>query len=102
MNRYITEQEARAIFKDEMRRMVGATEIKDIRWLPTSEAYQKLNYPSQNSIREAVKDEFFRVGIEVQDRRRKNSTKPVYYFNISACLKRLNTPPEKREISHKR
>jgi hypothetical protein len=54
------------------------------------------------SIREAVKDEFFRVGIEVQDRRRKNSTKPVYYFNISACLKRLNTPPEKREISHKR
>ncbi|MEM9507384.1 MAG: hypothetical protein AAGA16_06805 [Cyanobacteria bacterium P01_E01_bin.35] len=77
MSKYITEQEARAIFKEEMRRMVGATETQDNKWLPTSEAYRKLNYLSQNSLREAVKNEFFRVGIEVQDRRRKDSSKLV-------------------------
>ena len=97
MNRYITEQEARAIFKDEMRRMVGnAVEPRNIEWLPTSEARRKLNYPSQDSLRKAVANGTLRIGFEVQDRRSPESQNCLYYFSIPACLKRLNTPPEKR------
>ena len=96
MSRYITEQEARAIFKDEMRRMVGAVEPQDIEWLPTSEACKKLNYPSQDSLRKAVSKGILRLGFEVQDRRSPESQNCSYYFSIRACVKRLNTPPEKR------
>jgi hypothetical protein len=97
MNRYITEQEVRAIFKDEMRRMIGiVAEPQDIEWLPTSEACRKLNYPSQDSLRKAVSNGTLRLGFEVQDRRSPESRNCSYYFNIPACVKRLNTPPEKR------
>ena len=79
MSRYITEQEARAIFKDEMRRMVGTVvEPQNIEWLPTSA------------------NGTLRLGFEVQDRRSPESQNCSYYFSIPACLKRLNTPPEKR------
>ena len=96
MNKYITEQEARAIFKEEMRKMVGYSELQIPEYLPTSEAYLKLNYPSAASLRKAAHDGFFRAGIEFQDRRTKDSTYHNYYFNINACVKRLNTPAEKR------
>lgn len=97
MNRYITEKEARAIFRDEMRRMVGTvTESQNIEWLPTSEACKKLNYSSQDSLRKAVANGTLRLGYEVQDRRSPESRNCSYYFSIPACIKRLNTPPEKR------
>ena len=97
MNRYITEQEARAIFKEEMCKMVGAVaESRDPEWLPTSEACKKLNYASQDSLRKAVSNQTLRLGFEVQDRRSPESRNCSYYFNIRACIKRLNTPPEKR------
>lgn len=86
MSKYITEQETKAVFRDEIRRMVGVEKPQDIEYLSTSEACVRLNYPSHNSIREAVKNEFFRIGIGLQDRRRKNS------------IKRLNTESEKRGI----
>ena len=96
MSRYITEQEARAIFREEMRKMVGYNEQQKTEYLPTSEAYVRLNYPSAASLRKAAHEGFFRAGIEFQDRRTKNSTYHNYYFNIDACIKRLNTPVEKR------
>ena len=96
MTRYITEQEARAIFKYEKRRMVGTAEPNYIELLPTSEACRKLNYSSQDSLRKAVSNGTLRLGYEVQDRRSPESRNCSYYFSIPACVKRLNTPPEKR------
>ncbi len=69
---------------------------KDIEYLPTNETCLKLNYPSPKQLRKAVEDGVLRIGKEVQDRRSSNSTRAIYYFNIKACIKRLDTPPEKR------
>ena len=38
----------------------------------------------------------FRLNKKVQDRRGERSQKVRYYFNIKACLKRLNTPAEQK------
>ena len=91
-----TEQDIRAIVRDEFRQMAGANQPQDIEFLPTSEAYKRLGYPSGKQLRKAIDDGILRVGNEVQDRRSDDSTRPIYYFNIQACIKQLNTPPEKR------
>lgn len=94
----LSEQEIRAIVRDEIRAMVGANvpQNQDIEYLPTEEAFKKLGYSSPGQLREAIANQTFRIGKEVQDRRSKGAVYGRYYFNISACIKRLNTAPEKR------
>ena len=91
-----TEQDIRAIVRDEFRQIAGANQPQDIEYLPTEEAYRKLGYASPAQLREAINNGTFRLSYEVQDRRSPGSSYPRYYFSIPACIKRLNTPPEKR------
>lgn len=95
MDKNFTEQDIRAIIRDEIAKAFGYGN-KDIEFLPTSKAYKKLGYPSAKQLRKAIDDGILRIGHEVQDRRSDDSTKPIYYFNIQACIKQLNKPPEKR------
>jgi hypothetical protein len=95
---HFTEDEIRAIVRHEIRTMLGANQPQDqdIQYLPTEEAFKKLGYSSPAQLREAIANETFRLGKEVQDRRSKGAVYGRYYFNIAACIKRLNTAPEKR------
>ena len=92
----LSEQEIRAIVRDEIRQMVGADSQADINFLPTKSAYKKLGYSTGQQLRDAVYNGTLRLGEEVQDRRADNSSTANYYFNIQACIKRLNTSPERR------
>ena len=79
----LTEQDIRAIVRDELRNIVGASQPTDIEYLPTSKAYLKLGYDSPQQLRNKVKDGLFRVSnnnknYEVQDRRKKDSL--MYFF----------------------
>lgn len=65
-------------------------------YLPTSEAIEALGYTTKLQLYRAIKNGTFRVGKEYQDRSSTKSQYSSYYFNIAACLKRLQTPPEKR------
>jgi hypothetical protein len=91
-----SEKDIRAIVRDEIRKIVGAS--SDIQFLPTNKAFLKLGFSSPSQLRESVRTGVLRLGHEVQDRRFPGKSYANYYFNISACIKRLNTPPEKREI----
>lgn len=96
----LTEKEVRAIFKDEIKKLFSQFFVfnnrSDIEFLPTAQAYKKLGYPAASQLRKAITQGVLRIGTEVQDRRSKDSAIANYYFNIPACIKRLNTPPEKR------
>ena len=96
MNQGITEQQVRAIFRDELKKLFGFNSNPDIEYLPINQAYLKLGYKNVRALRYAIDSGVLRVGKEVQDRRSSDSTRPDYYFNIQACINRLNTPPEKR------
>lgn len=91
-----SEQDIRAICRSEMKRVIGGSDEPNIEFLPTGQAFSRLGYPSQNELRKAISNGILRVGKEVQDRRSDESSKPNYYFNIPACIQRLDTPPEKR------
>jgi hypothetical protein len=58
--------------------------------------YSRTSKLTPAQLREAINNGTFRIGKEVQDRRSKGALYSRYYFNISACVKRLNTPPEKQ------
>ena len=88
----IVEAKVKAIFSQ----LLTSGDHKDIEYLPTAKAYLTLGYSSQQKLRDAISDRTLRLGIEVQDRRSPDSSYASYYFNIPACIKRLNTPPEKR------
>lgn len=76
--------------------IVGADNL-DIQWLNAKEAAKQLGYGSNVRSLYHLKDSgVLRVGKEIQDRRPAGSSKGDYYFNLKACEKRLNTPPEKR------
>lgn len=92
----LSEQDVRRIIRDEIRRAFGFDTSAEIEFLPTEQAYKKLGYLSYQELTKAVYNGTLRIGIEVQDRRSPDSSTARYYFNINACLKRLNTPPEKR------
>lgn len=64
--------------------------------LPTISAYTHLGYKSREQLLRGIKLGLFRVGIEVEDRRGKNSQRPNYYWDIKKCKQRLAQPPEKR------
>ncbi len=68
-----TEQDIRAIARDEFRQMIGVNQPQDIEWLNTSEACKKLNYSSPDALRKAVTDGTLRIGKEVQDRRKEGN-----------------------------
>lgn len=94
----LSEQEIRAIVRDEIRQMVGVDSSGDINFMSTSKAYKELGYASPQQLRQAVYNGTFRLGKEVQDRRSPSSAIANYYFNIQACIKRLNTLPDSRNV----
>ena len=96
MTNNLSEQDIRAIVRDEIRSLVGANSPNDIEYLPTEEAFGKLGYASGGQLRNAISNGIFRLGTEVQDRRSKGALYSRYYFNIPACIRRLNTSPEER------
>lgn len=67
------------------------------KYLPTNQAWRELGYTNREALYDAIYHGLLRVGHEVQDRRRKNGVNACYYFDIEACLKRLQERPEKRK-----
>ena len=100
MNDYITREEAEKIVEAKVKtvlsEMLGINNNDSPKYLPTSEAWKELGYKSRKQLINAIRSGDLREGKEYQDRSRKESQKPIYYFNIKACLKRLNTPRERR------
>ena len=97
----LTEADIRAIARDEFKKLltngIGQIEKSSTpEYLPTSQAWQILGYKSRKQLLGAIRSGDLREGQEYQDRSSKESQKPIYYFNINACLKRLNTPRERR------
>ena len=95
-----TESDIRAIARDEFKKLLmqGIGEIDNgiPEYLPTSEAWKVLGFNSPKQLLNSFRSGLFRLNKEVQDRRGENSQKARYYFNIEACLKRLDMPAEKR------
>ena len=96
----LNESDIRAIARDEFKKLLtqGIGEIDDSipEYLPTAKAWKVLGYSNPKQLLKAIANGLFRLNVEVQDRRGQRSQKARYYFNIKACLKRLNTPIEKR------
>ncbi|MDJ0899596.1 MAG: hypothetical protein QNJ55_12365 [Xenococcus sp. MO_188.B8] len=96
----LTEAEIRAIARDEFKKLLigGIGEIDNSvpEYLPTAEAWKMLGFSNPKQLLKAIENGLFRLNKEVQDRRGQRSQKARYYFNIKACLKRLNTAAEKR------
>lgn len=96
----LDEDQIRAIARDEFKKLLtqGIGEIDNSipEYLPTSEAWKVLGYSNHKQLLKAIANGLFRLNEEVQDRRGRQSKKARYYFNIKACLKRLNTPAEQR------
>ncbi len=97
-NDIMEEEKVRAIIWDELRKAFGVNVASnpDIEFLNTSEIAKILGYKNTRPIYALIESGVLRIGQEVQDRRSPASQKADYYFNKNACLKRLNTPPEKR------
>ena len=92
----LSENQIRFIVRDELRKAFNFNHA-DILWVDAKEAARQLGYGSNVRSLYHLKDTgVLRIGKEIQDRRPANSVKGDYYFNIKACEKRLNTPPEKR------
>ena len=96
----LTEADIRAIARDEFKKLLtkGIGEIDNSipEYLPTAEAWKVLGYSNHKQLLKAIANGLFRLNVEVQDRRGQQSKKARYYFNIKACLKRLDTPAGKR------
>lgn len=95
--------EIEAIVEAKLRLLLGEvlglqkTNNQNIEFVQTTEAAKKLGYRNARPLYHLIKTGVLRIGKEVQDRRSPQSVNADYWFNISACQKRLNTPPEKRE-----
>jgi hypothetical protein len=92
----LSEQEVRAIVRDEIAKAFGININPDIQYLSTSEAAKALGYKKTRYLYDLIHSGILRLGEEVQDRRRPGSANANYYFNINACVKRLNNSPGKR------
>lgn len=92
----LSEQDVRAIIRDEIAKAFGINQNPDIKYLSTKEAASVLGYKNPQPLYKLINNGILRIGKEVQDRRSPNSVYADYWFNIPACQKRLNTPPEKR------
>ncbi len=97
--RAISEAEIREIVKDELRSLLnpllGQTTPAD-ECLPTNQAYKRLGYKNQKQLYDRVADGLFRLGKEVDDRRKPGRKRPEYWFHIDRCLTRLSENPTKR------
>ena len=92
-----TEQDIRNLIRDEIAKAFGFTNQQtDIEFTRTREAAKILGYSNYRPLYKLIDANVLRLGIEVQDRRSPDSVNADYWFNIPACKKRLNTPPEKR------
>lgn len=92
-----SEQDIRAIIRDEIARLFQINKSVDVHWVDAKEAALKLGYGTDVRPLYHLKDTgVLRIGKEIQDRRPKGNLKGIYYFNIKACEERLNTPPNKR------
>lgn len=95
--RKLSEQDIRLIIRDEIAKIFSVNNSSGINWVNAKEAARQLGYHSDVRALYYLKDSgVLRVGKEIQDRRPSKSNKGVYFFNISACVKRLNILPEKR------
>ena len=96
----LTEADIRAIARDEFKKLltngIGDISNSTPKYLPTSEAWKALGFTNAKQLLKAIENGLFRLNKEVQDRRGQSSQKARYYFNIKACLKRLNTAAEQR------
>ncbi|MEM9272346.1 MAG: hypothetical protein AAGA80_05205 [Cyanobacteria bacterium P01_F01_bin.143] len=96
----LTEADIRAIARDEFKKLltngIGDISNTNPQYLPTSEAWKTLGFTSSKQLLKAIENGLFRLNKEVQDRRGQRSQKARYYFNIKACIKRLNTAAEQR------
>ncbi len=90
------EKIAEAKVKSILTEMLGLNNNHNPQYLPTSKAWKELGYQSRKQLIGAIRSGDLREGKEYQDRSSAHSQKPLYYFNIKACLERLNTPREKR------
>lgn len=92
-----SEQDIRAIIRDEIARLFRINQSPNILWLDAREAARQLGYGNDVRPLYHLKDTgVLRIGKEIQDRRPNGSSKGIYYFNIKACHERLNTHPTKR------
>ena len=96
----LTEADIIAIARDEFKKLltngIGDINKSTPEYLPTSEAWKPLGFNNPKQLLKAIENGLFRLNKEVQDRRGQHSQKARYFFNIGACLKRLNTAVEKR------
>ncbi len=88
--------EVEHIVKATISKAFGIAQSADIEYLDTQKAVKFLGYDHPRSLYKLINSGVLRIGKEVQDRRSDGSNKANYYFNKQACLKRLNTRPEKR------
>jgi len=77
--------------------MLGVTNQKEPTVLSLKDAVQALGYQSERQIYRDVEDGLFRVGIEIEDRRRPGTKKARYFVNMPAARERLKHPPQKRK-----
>ncbi|MEM7756539.1 MAG: hypothetical protein AAF298_00205 [Cyanobacteria bacterium P01_A01_bin.40] len=96
-----SEQDIRGIVIDELRKFfggfLGISSQADIHYLNTNDAAKEFGYGTNTRpLYHLIETGVLRQGKEYQDRRPAGSKKAVYYFNKQACLKRFDTPPEKR------
>lgn len=101
-DRYIPESQIREVVREAVRAELidffGLDPSQSVgkQYYPTDEAWALLGYSSKRALYEGIVSGLFRVGIEVQDRRKPKAKYAVYYFDIERCRKRLSELPEKR------
>jgi hypothetical protein len=82
---------------ERIERQTFPTDINNKRqWYPSSKAYSLLGYDNYRKLWNAVDSGLLRIGKEVSDRRKPNSSRPVYYFHIQKCIEQLQQSPAKR------
>lgn len=64
--------------------------------LPLSKAWKQLGYASYQSCHHRIQSGHYRIGIEYEDRRSPDSSKPALYLNIPECRVRDKQNPAKR------
>lgn len=97
MERLIPESQLREAVREILSEMLGVNSVSDRQFYPTSQAVKKLGYDNPDQLLAAISSGLFRIGKEVQDRRKPNAQKARYYFDLEKCKKRLTELPEKRK-----
>lgn len=64
--------------------------------LPIKQAYQILGYSTAEQLRGRIQSGYYRLGKEVEDRRKSGAKNARLYVNIGACRKRDQENPARR------